>query len=147
MKPLIALLAAAGLVVGSAAYAVQEAAPEAKAADKAVDTAKPEKASPVVKPVAEKITFAGKVSKEEKIFKGKEDKEMKKVIYKVTAADGSVVYLPPAKKAKEGEKALDYDSFVDKDVTVSGEGFSKEKDGKKKVMFMNVKSIDLATTP
>lgn len=150
MKLLIAMLAVAGLVLGSSAYAGGDEAAAAPAAEKAIDTGKAAEAAPaakvkpVAKPAMEPITFAGKVIKEEKTFKGKDGAEIKKAIYKVVAADGAAVYLPPVKKAKEGETALDYDTFVDKNVKVSGEGFSKEKDGKKKVIFVKVTAIENA---
>ena len=137
MKLLIALLAVAGLVLGSTAYANEEAAPAAKT-EKAVEKAQ---RAPVA---MEKIDFSGKLSKEEKTTTGKEGKEIKRATYKVTAADGTFALLPSPKKAKEGEAALDYDKFVDKDVKVSGEGLSKEIDGKKKIMLRSVTSIDLA---
>ena len=146
MKFLIALLAVAGLVISSSAYAEGDATPATKT-DKA-PAAKTDKAvekAPVAKVAMEQITLSGKLAKVEKTFPGKDGKEMKKSVYTVTTADGAVAHLPPVKKAKEGEAAaLDYDKFVDKDVKVAGEGLSREVNGKKTVMFKTVTSIDLA---
>lgn len=143
MKLLIALLTIVGLGLGSAAYANEEAA-AAKAADKPdVKAAAPAVAKPAAISM-EKISLTGKLTKEEKTFKGKDGKDMKKAIYTLTTSDGTVAHLPALKTAKDGEEAMDYDKYVDKDVTMTGEGMSREISGKKKVMFKSIASIDPA---
>ena len=98
------------------------------------------------KPALTDMTLAGKVTKEEK--QGKEGKTI--VHYILTDAAGSKVMLPGGGKHgkhHEGEQAtsVNLEEFINKDVTIVGKGFQKEKDGKKTTRLVEITKIDVVT--
>jgi hypothetical protein len=81
---------------------------------------------------AKELTLTGKLTKKEVGM------EEKKVVFILKLADGTEVKVPEP-KAKEGADVIKLADFVDKDVTITGEGIEKEgKEGKKIVILKSV---------
>jgi hypothetical protein len=100
---------------------------------------KKEKQKGEAKPKAEKavvelkdLVLTGKLTKKEADGK---------VSYVLTTADGEVM-IPAPKAKKDAAAVINLDNFVDQEVTVTGKGMEKEKDGKKKVMVKEVTNIE-----
>lgn len=100
----------------------------------------------------EEMTITGTITKIEK--KGKGDKVS--IRYVLTDETGNKIRLPKPrkprkKKGKEGEAApeaapdaINLADFVDAKVTVVGQGYTKEKKGKKSIYLKKIVKIDKA---
>ena len=137
MKRLLAMSAAV-LVALSSAVCVR-----AQAQEPGGGKAKVEKE----KPALTDMTLTGKVTKEEK--QGKEGKTI--IRYILTDTAGNTVMLPGGGKHgkhHEGEQAVsvNLEEFVNKDVTIVGKGFQKEKEGKKMTRLVEITKIDAVAT-
>lgn len=99
------------------------------------------------KPTLTDMTVTGKVTKEEK--QGKEGKTF--IHYILTDSAGNKVVLREEGgkhgKHREGSQAASFnlEEFVNKDVTIVGKGFQKEKEGKKMTRLVEITKIDVVT--
>ncbi|MHC4874050.1 MAG: hypothetical protein ACYTFY_19545 [Planctomycetota bacterium] len=94
------------------------------------------------KPALIEIAITGKISKKEK-KKG----EKTKTLYFIKDAEGKMTRLPtprgPKKKKGAEEKAvINLDEYIDADVTVTGMGMIKEKNGKKRTFIRRITKIE-----
>ncbi len=112
----------------------QEDAPEPPAKEKKVKQKKP-------KPAMAEVSVTGTIAKQEK--KGKNDKVTVK--YVLTDGEGNKSRLPKPKKGKGEDgaaaKAINLDDYLDVGVTVTGQGMTMERKGKKVVRFKNITSV------
>lgn len=97
------------------------------------------------RPELKDMTVSGKVTKEERA--GKDGKTMSHFV--LTTADGGKVVLNTRRHAKEGEEKaatpeIKLDEYVGKDVTVTGKGFERERDGKKFTVIVKIDKVDAA---
>ena len=97
------------------------------------------------RPELKDMTVAGKVAKED--MPGKDGKTSPHFI--LTTADGAKVMLSTRHHAKEGEAApatpeVKLDDYVGKDVTVTGKGFERDRDGKKFTVIVKIEKIEAA---
>ena len=136
MKRLFAVSTAALVALSSAVYV--SAQTNEPAGGKAIGEKE--------KPALADMTVTGKVTKEEK--QGKEGKTM--VRYILTDTAGNTVMLPGGGKHgkhRQDEQAItvNLEEYVNKDVTIVGKGFQKEKEGKKMTRLVEITKIDAVT--
>jgi hypothetical protein len=105
------------------------------------------------RPAITDLTVSGKITKEEK--QGREGKTI--VHYVLTDAAGNKVMLPGNgkhnwgrhgdEKAGKDEQAaaINLEEYVNKDVTIVGKGFQKEREGKKMTHLVSITKIEAAT--
>jgi len=119
----------------------------ARAEDAGAGTTTCEKAvSEKQKPEPIEMTFTGKITKEER-----QDKEGKtRAHFILTDAAGTRVMLSGGwKHGDEKAASVNLEEYVNKDVTVTGKGFQRERDGKKWTRMVAITKIDVvvATPP
>jgi len=103
-------------------------------------------AKDAVKAPIEELVLTGKITKEETLKAGKEGKETKIVKYTLTEADGTAVNLSRLKKA--GAETIDLVKYVDKDVKITGKGWTEtNKNGKKIVHVVSITTIEEVLPP
>ena len=89
------------------------------------------------------MTVTGKLAKDEK--PGKDGKPS--VHYTVTDAQGAVTRVG-GHHAKEGAApAVNLEEYVGKDVTVTGKGYTTEREGKKVSAIVEVTKVEAAAAP
>ena len=137
------------MTLSAAALFVAAVSTQAQDAPKAPESTKPvklEKKAVQHPPMAaEAISVSGKLSKEQKTIKSKKEGVPDKTVssYAVTTADGVKVMLPNSKNVT----AEVMDGMLDKDVTVTGTGRTMERDGKKVIYLMTLKSVTCVVLP
>jgi hypothetical protein len=99
------------------------------------------------KPALADMTVTGKVTKEDK--QGKEGKTI--TCYILTDTAGNTVMLSGGGKHGKHHKdaqaiSVNLEEYVNKDVTIVGKGFQKEKDGKKMTRLVEITKIDIVTS-
>ena len=98
------------------------------------------------KPALADMTLTGKVTKEEK-----QSKKGKTIVhYILTDTAGNTVMLPGGGKHGKHRKdkqaiSVNLEEYVNKDVTIVGKGFQKEKEGKKITRLVEITKIDVVT--
>ena len=130
MKKILAGLLSAVVLVAFSAYAEK---PEGK-----VKGEKKEMKAGGGKEAVEELTLTGKISKQGAEQKNAEGKPGKGVKYTLTTEDGTAVQLPRVGK----DSTIEMDKYLDKDVTVVGEGKQMEKGGKKTIHLRSIKSVE-----
>jgi len=138
MKKMITVLTVAVVMLSpvfSAVVRAQDDAGKAKSEQKG-DHARPE---------LKDMTVSGKIAKED--MPGRDGKTSPHFV--LTTADGAKVMLNTRHHAKEGDdKAaapeIKLDEYVGKDVTVTGQGFERDRDGKKMTVIVKITKVDAA---
>jgi len=86
----------------------------------------------------EKLTIAGKLLQENRTVKDNKSEEERVVsFYVLELPDGRKVRLPPVKPTDN----VDYASFADQQVSISGDGIVQQRDEKTHIMLRKVDSI------
>ena len=145
MKRRLSVLAVlvAGGVMASTAMAKEGAA--ASSVKPTVTPAVKHAAEPA--PAVEKITFTGKLGKAQETKKDKDGKDVTSSYFTVTLDDATIVRLPHGKVHQADGKVTDLETLVGKQVTVSGEGQTGEKNGKKWFKVVKVDSVSEVLPP
>jgi len=106
----------------------------------------------------EDLTLEGKLTKQERTRKRKDGKESTSVSYVLETSDGKVT-LPRVRKSKgkkkkkkggdegggeEAPKTINYEDYVDQNVTVTGKGTKQTKGEKTRIRLKKVTSIEAA---
>ena len=96
------------------------------------------------RPALVDMTVTGKLTKDEK--PGKDGKPS--AHYVVTDAQGAVTRVGGHSHAKEGAApAVNLEEYVGKDVTVTGKGYSTEREGKKVSAIVEITKVEAAAAP
>jgi hypothetical protein len=145
MKRLVVVLTVAGVLLSPAlctALRAQDAGGEKPKAERP-------HGGDMNRPALTDMTVTGKVTKEEKQIPAREGHEAKTVVtYVLTDAAGNKVMLSEGgrhdSKPGEGSIKVNWADYLDKDVTVVGKGFQRERDGKKYTRLVVITKVDAA---
>ncbi len=144
MKPVVkATVLSCGIAVSLAIGEVQgeKQKPLAKAEGKDPKEVKREQ------PPMQDLILTGKVIQQEKVSKGKDGAEVKRMVYFLETETGNV----PLHVEKKKEGGMDVAALVGKTVRVTGQGWIREEKGMKKTVLVKVTALDevepAGTTP